>query len=323
MLRKVREIEKQLHTTVPGKLIRRQGFDRMRFRQNVPIMLMFLPALAFFLIFRYAPIGGLVIAFKDYNFADGVFGSPWAGFKNFEILFSQPQMLRIIRNTIILSFLQIVVGFPFPIILAILLNEARKLWFKKLVQTLVYLPHFLNWVIIGGIIALVFAQEKGVLNHFVTQWSETPYPFLYKEHSWIAIFVGSGIWKEAGWNAIIYLAALAAVDPSLYEAASMDGAGKLRQIWSITLPAILPTIAIMFVLSVGHFMEVSFDQIYVMQNSAVSAVSDVISTWNFRVGINGGQFSLATAMGFFESVVALVLVIAANVIARRTGNSLW
>lgn len=319
----MRYIEKVLQTTASGHVIRRRGFDRKRFRQNVPIMLMFLPALAFFLIFRYAPIGGLVIAFKNYNFADGVFGSPWVGFKNFEILFSQPQMLQIIRNTILLSFLQIVVGFPFPIFVAILLNEARKLWFKKIVQTLIYLPHFLNWVIIGGIIALIFAQEKGVLNHFVTQWSETAYPFLYRENSWIAIFVSSGIWKEAGWNAIIYLAALAAVDPALYEAASMDGAGKLRQIRSITLPAILPTITIMFVLSIGHFMEVSFDQIYVLKNAAVSSVSEVISTWNFRVGINGGQFSLATAMGFFESMVALLLVIAANILAKRTGNSLW
>ncbi|MFC6549235.1 ABC transporter permease [Cohnella cellulosilytica] len=284
---------------------------------------MFLPALAQFLIFRYAPMGGLIIAFKNYNFADGVFGSPWVGFDNFRILFSQPQMLNILRNTFWLSFLQIVVGFPFPILLAIFLNEARRMWFKKLVQTLVYLPHFLHWVTVGGIIALIFAQEKGVLNYFITGWTGEAYPFLYKEHSWMAIFVGSGIWKEAGWSAIIYLAALAAVNPALYEAASMDGAGKLRQIWSITLPSIMPTIAIMFVLSVGHFMEVGFDQIYVLKNSAVSGIADVISTWNFRVGINGGQFSLATAMGFFESIVALVLVFSANLLAKRAGNGLW
>ncbi|MGG1513896.1 ABC transporter permease subunit [Paenibacillus oryzisoli] len=303
--------------------VTRRKWDRKRFRQNVPIMLMFLPALVFFIIFKYLPIGGLIIAFKNYNFMDGVLASPWVGLKNFDVLFTQPQMLRILRNTFVLSFLQVVIGFPFPILLAILMNEARKMWFKRFVQTVVYLPHFLNWVIVGSFVLIIFAQQNGLLNHYIEKLFGNPFPFLYKEHSWIGIFIGSSVWKEMGWNAIIYLAALASVDPSLYEAASMDGAGKLRQIWSITLPAIMPTVAIMFILSVGHVMEVGFDQVYMLQNPAVSDIAEVISTWNFKVGINGGQFSLAAAMGLFESFVALVLVLGANFGAKRFGQSLW
>jgi putative aldouronate transport system permease protein len=301
----------------------KQRINGRRFKQNIPIMLMFLPGLAYFLIFRYAPMGGLIIAFKEYNFTDGIFGSPWVGMKNFHILFTQPQMIQIIKNTLLLSVLQVLVGFPFPIILAIMLNEARKLWFKRIVQTIVYLPHFLNWVIIGGIIILIFAQQNGIINHFVTSWTGEPYPFLYKEHAWVAIFVSSGIWKEAGWSAIIYLAALAGIDPALYESASMDGAGKWKQIYHITIPSIRPTLAIMFILSVGHVMEVGFDQIYILQNSAVANISEVISTWNYKFGINGGRFSLATAMGLFESIVSLTLVVSVNQIARRFDQGLW
>lgn len=298
-------------------------WDKKRFRQNIPILLMFAPVVLYFLIFRYAPMAGLVIAFKNYNFHDGIWGSPWVGLDNFRLLFTQPKMIEIIRNTFVLSFLQVIVGFPFPILLAIFLNEARKMWFKRIVQTVVYLPHFLHWVIIGGLIILIFSQEKGIVNHWLAPLLGSAFPFLYNPTSWITIFVGSGIWKSAGWNAIIYLAALAAIDPALYESASMDGAGKMRKIWHITLPSIRPTIIIMFILSVGHVMEVGFDQVYVLQNSVVSNVSEVISTWNFKVGINGGRFSLAAAMGFFESFVGLFLVVMANRIARRFDQGLW
>ncbi|WP_407083173.1 ABC transporter permease [Paenibacillus aurantius] len=290
---------------------------------NLPLLILFAPIAAFFIIFKYAPMAGLVIAFKNYTFYDGIWGSEWVGLHNFEQLFSNPQTLSIIRNTVLLSCLNIVFGFPFPILLAILLNEVRRQWFKRLVQTLVYLPHFLSWVIVGGMVVTIFSQETGIVNHLVKAWLGEPYPFLYKDGSWIAIFVGSGIWKGAGWGAIVYLAALTTIDPHLYEAASLDGASKWRQIWHVTLPGISSTIVVMFILTLGHVMEVGFDHVFMLQNSVVSGISEVISTYIYRVGLQGAQFSLTTAMGLFESLIGLVLVLTANRIARRLGQSLW
>ncbi|MFC0332276.1 ABC transporter permease [Paenibacillus sepulcri] len=302
---------------------RRRLFDRKRLLINVPLFVMFIPIIAYFLVFRYIPMLGLVIAFKDYNFTDGIWGSPWVGLDHFKLLFSNPNMQNILRNTFILSLLQIVVGFPFPILTALLIHEARKLWFKKTVQTAVFVPHFLNWVIVGQIVITIFSQQTGIVNTVVEALFGEPYAFLYNEGSWISIFVGAGIWKGAGWGAIIYLAALAAIDTSLYEAASMDGAGKWRHIWHISLPSIIPTIVIQLILTIGGVMEVGFDQVYVLQNSVVSSISEVISTWSYKSGINGGQFSLATALGLFESLIGLTLVLVTNWVARRYNQGLW
>lgn len=296
--------------------------NRKRLRQNVPYFIMFLPIIAYFLIFKYAPMGGLVIAFKDYNFADGVFGSPWVGWGQFETLFSNPQTLQIIRNTFVLSVLSLLIGFPFPIALAILLNEVRRVWFKRWVQTIVYLPHFLSWIIVSGMVVTIFATE-GVVNDLIFWWTGEPIAFLYQEGSWLSIFIGSGIWKGAGWGAIIYLAALSSIDLSLYESASIDGAGKLRQIRHITLPGIAPTIVIVFILSVGNVMEVGFDHVYTLQNSAVFNTSEVISTYTYKIGLQRLQFSLTAAMGFFESLIGLILVLITNAVARRFGQGLW
>lgn len=296
---------------------------RRRWKANFPLWCMIVPGLLFYALFKYAPMGGLIIAFKDYNFFDGVFGSPWVGLKNFRQLFSQPGTVQIIRNTFMLSVLSIFVSFPFPILLAILLNEARRMWFKRLVQTIVYLPHFFSWVIIGGFVVTLFSVESGTINHWIRAWFGEPFPFLYQPGSWIAIYVGSGIWKEMGFSAIIYLAALSTIDPSLYESAGLDGAGKLRQIWHITLPGISPTVVLMFILAMGRMMDVGFDHVYVLQNAVVSGVSDVISTYMYRVGLQGAQFSLTTAMGFFESLIGLILVVTANAIARKFDKGLW
>lgn len=298
-----------------------RGFSR-RIRQNIPLWIMFLPVAAFYLIFKYTPMLGLVIAFKNYNFYEGIWGSPWVGLQNFENLFTQAQSVQIIRNTLVLSILTVFVGFPFPIILAILLNEARKMWFKRLVQTLVYLPHFFSWVIVGGIVITLFSQG-GIINTVVAKLLGEPYAFLFHEWSWITIFLGSGVWKEAGFSAIIYLAALTTIDPSLYEAASMDGANKWKQTWHITIPGISPTIILMLILAMGHVMEVGFDQVYVLQNSIVASVSDVISTFIYQTGLQGGQFSLTTALGLFESLVGLTLVVITNAIAKRFNRQLW
>ncbi|MFD0681373.1 MULTISPECIES: ABC transporter permease [unclassified Paenibacillus] len=314
----------QLQTAPPiNKPLSPEKARGRRLRQNMPLLLMFIPVAVYFLIFKYFPMAGLVIAFKNYNFADGIWGSPWVGLYHFDMMLSSPKTVNVIKNTLLLSLLNIFVGFPFPIILAIMLNEVRKMWFKKTVQTLVYLPHFLSWVILGGMVVTIFSQQSGFLNHWIEQWTGSPYPFLYKEFSWLSIFLGSGVWKEAGWSAIIYLAALTSIDPALYESASLDGAGKFRKIWHITLPGISGIIVLMFILSIGKVMEVGFDHVFVLQNKGVMNISDVISTYIYRNGLLGAKFSETTALGLFESVVGLILVLAANRIARIFGRGLW
>lgn len=294
-----------------------------RVRRNKTLIAMFLPVIVYFIVFRYMPILGNVIAFKQYNLVQGVWGSPWAGLDNFRLLFSNPQTMDIIRNTLFLSVMGILIGFPFPFITAIMLNEARQMWFKRSVQTLLYLPHFFSWVIIGGIVVTLFGSQSGALNALLQSVTGQEYRFLYEIPSWLAIYFGSAVWKEAGFGAIIYLAAIAGIDPHLYESAAIDGAGKWRQIWNITIPGILPTAILMLILAMGRMMDVGFDQIYNLQNAAVSDISNVISTYLYRVGIQGGMYSLTTAMGLFESVVAILFVIGSNRLARRFGNSLW
>lgn len=296
---------------------------RRRIQRNIPLWIMFLPVVLFFAIFKYAPMGGLAIAFKNYSLARGIWGSPWVGLTNYELILSNPQTLHIIRNTFVLSVLQMIVGFPAPILLALMLNEARKLWFKKLIQTLVYMPHFLSWVIVGGIVISVFAQETGFVNYVREQLTGETYAYLYQPLSWIAIFLGAGVWKTAGFSAIIYLAALTTIDPSLYEAAKMDGANKWREIWHVSLPGIRSTIILLLILAMGNIMEVGFDQVYILQNPVVSNVSEVISTYIYKIGLRGGHYSLTAAMGLFESAVGFVLIVAANGLARKFGQGLW
>lgn len=284
---------------------------------------MFAPVAVYFILFKYVPMGGLVIAFKNYHFLHGVWGSEWSGLRNFEMLFTDPATVTTIRNTLMISVLSMVVGFPFPILLAIMFNEVRRLWFRKSLQTLLYLPHFLSWVIVGGMVITLFSQETGAVNAVWERLGGSTFPFLYNEASWLTIFLGSGVWKEAGFGAIIYLAALANIDPHLYEAANLDGAGKLKQIWHITLPGITPVIVLMLILGMGRVMEVGFDQVYMLQNPVVSNISEVISTYIYRMGLQGAQFSITTAMGMFEAVIGLILVVAANGVARRFNQSLW
>lgn len=301
---------------------RKSGY-KSKIRQNLPLFSMFLPVLMFYLIFKYAPMFGTVIAFKDYNLADGYLHSPWVGMKNFQMLFTHHRTVQIIRNSLILGILSIAANFPFPIMLAILLNELRKMWFKKAVQTIVYLPHFFSWVIVGGLVITLFSQDSGLINHWVKQATGDVYPFLYKPFSWVAIFLGSGVWKESGFSAIIYLAALTTIDPHQYEAACIDGANKWRQMWHITLPGIRSTIILLLIISSGSIMEVGFDQVYVLQNPIVSDIGEVISTYSYRIGLQGAQYSLISALGFFESIVACTLLLLTNWIARKFNQGLW
>ncbi|WP_274655002.1 ABC transporter permease [Paenibacillus humicola] len=284
---------------------------------------MFVPGILFYLLFKYYPMGGLVIAFKEYNMYDGILRSPWVGLDNFRMLWSQAQTVRVVWNTLMLSVLSIAIGFPVPILLAVMLNEVRRMWFKRSVQTLVYLPHFFSWVIVSGIVLDMFSQESGIINHWVSSLFGEPYPFLYKPLSWVAVFIGSGIWKEMGFSAIIYLAALTSIDPHLYESASIDGAGKWQQIRHVSIPGIMPTIALLLILQVGRVMDVGFDPVYMLSNESVSNVSSVISTYNYFFGIQRAQFSLTTAMGLLENAVGFVLVVMANRIGRRFDQQLW
>ncbi|WP_411829384.1 ABC transporter permease [Paenibacillus alginolyticus] len=296
---------------------------RRRLKQNIPLFIMLVPVIAYYILFKYWPMGGLVIAFKNYNFADGILHSPWVGLKNFKVLFSSASTLQIIWNTFWLSFLNLVVGFPVPIFLAILLNEVRKTWFKKWVQTIIYLPHFFSWVIVAGLVLSLFATDYGSINKVLKLFNIESITFLYESKSWVAVFVGSGVWKEMGFSTIIYLAALTNIDPALYESAGMDGASKWRQIWHITIPGIRHTIILLLILAMGQLMEVGFDQIYNLQNSAVADVSEVISTYIYKIGLGNAQFSVTTAMGLFESVIGCTLVLVANRIARKFDQALF
>ena len=280
--------------------------------------------MAFFIIFRYIPMYGAIIAFKDFRIAQGILGSRWVGLAQFERLFRTPDFYNIVKNTLLLNVYALVFGFPIPIILAILLNEVRFKLFKRINQSLLYLPHFISWVVLAGIFIQMLSPSTGVVNMVLRSLGITPIFFMASSFWWPIMFVISGIWQGAGWGSIIYLAAVSAIDPELYEAARIDGANKIGQIWHITLPGIKPTIAILLILRMGSMMDVGFEHIYNLQNPAVFDVADVISTYVFRVGIRGAQYSYTTAIGLFQSVISLILVYSTNRITRALGeNSLW
>ncbi|MFK7693101.1 ABC transporter permease [Paenibacillus sp. HJGM_3] len=302
-----------------------QSTIRGRLTRDRHLYLMLLPVIAFYLVFKYAPMAGEVIAFKDYRFADGIFGSKWVGFKHFASLFESIDFWRVLRNTLLLNVYSLVFGFPVPIILALLLNEVRKEWYKRTVQNLLYLPHFISWAVLGGIFIAMLSPSTGVVNMVLTKvFGIEPIYFMASSAWWPFAYTLSGIWREAGWGTILYLAAMVAVDPQLYEAAKMDGASKLRQIWHITLPGIRSTIAILLVLRMGHMMDVGLEQTLVLQNMSVLDVADVISTYVYRVGLQNMSYSYTTALGLFQSAVGLILVLGVNKLTRAFGErGLW
>lgn len=288
------------------------------------LYLMMLLPMAFFMIFRYVPMTNIVMAFKNYNMFKGVWESEWAGFRWFERAFASADFWDALRNTIVLNVLDLVVGFPAPIILAILLNELVFRRFKRLTQTVVYLPHFLSWIIISGIAFQLLAPKSGVVNVFLANFGADPVEFLGKPNLWVGTYVTLGLWKEVGWNAIIYLAAITGINMELYEAADMDGAGRFRKIWHVTLPGIRATIVVLLIMNLGRILGIEFDRPYAMQNMAVMDVADVISTYVYRVGIRGMQFSLTAAVGLFQSVVCVIFLLAANSLAKKFGErGIW
>jgi len=280
--------------------------------------------MAFFVIFRYAPMTNIVIAFKDYSIFQGVWASPWAGFKWFGQAFQDRDFYFALRNTLVLNILDLIMGFPAPVILAILLNELVFRRYKRLTQTVVYLPHFLSWIIIAGIANQLFAPSGGVINIMLGKIGIGPINFLMNKGMWIGTYIGLGVWKEMGWGTIIYLAAITGINPELYEAAEVDGAGRLRKIWNVTLPSIRPTIVVLLIMNLGRILGSEFDRPYAMVNPTVLQVGDVISTMVYRVGIRSMQFSLTAAIGLFQSVICVIFLILANSIAKKAGErGIW
>lgn len=277
-------------------------------------MLMFVPVLAFFIIFDYVPMFGVLMAFEDYTFIGGIFGSKWTGFDNFRRLF-QGDFLHVIQNTVVISVLRIVLGFPAPVILALLLNEVRVSWYKRAVQTITYLPYFFSWVMLGGIMIMIFAYN-GPANTLLTGFGLKPADFLTNGTWFIVILLLSGIWQSIGYNAIIYLAAITGIDQQLYEAAIVDGAGKWKQIVHITLPGLRPTIIIMFILGLGGILNAGFDQIYNMFNPMVYNVSNIIDIYVLNK-TKALDFSIGTAAGLFKSAVGLVLIVLSNWLVNK------
>jgi len=285
---------------------------------------MILPGLAFFILFKYIPLTGSIIAFQDYNVFKGVFGSPFVGLKHFDNLFTYPEFSRVLINTLLISLYKLAFGFPAPIILALLLNEVRKMLFKRFTQTVLYLPHFISWVIVGGLVINFLSPTIGLFNDFLRWLGMEPIFFMQESEYFRSIVVISGIWKEAGWGTILYLAALAGINPDLYESAEVDGAGKLRQAFSITLPCLIPTIMVLLLLQIGSVMDVGFEQIYILLNPLVWETGEVFDTYIYRVGLLGNQYSYTTAIGIFKSVVGFTLLVGANQLSKRmTGNSIY
>ncbi|AIQ52867.1 ABC transporter permease [Paenibacillus sp. FSL R7-0331] len=297
-----------------------------RFARQWDLQLMVLPALFFILVFSYIPMYGVLMAFQDYNLFKGFGGSPWVGLKHFEMFFAAPEFWTIMRNTIVISLLKLLVGFPAPVLLALMLNEVRSRVFKRTVQTISYLPHFLSWVIVSGFVMSMLSTENGSVNMLLQQLNliKDPINFLSLPEYFWTILVTTGVWKEIGFSSIVYLAAIAGIDPNMHEAASIDGAGKLRQMFSITLPSILPVIMVFLILAIGNLLSAGFEDILLLgSNPVLRDVGDVLDTYVYRIGIQNNRYSYATAAGLFKSLIGVFLLVGANYAARKSGNSLW
>lgn len=278
---------------------------------------MLLPGMLYFLVYKYLPMLGLVISFQNYQPFLGVSGSDWVGFDHFERFFNEPTFWLLFRNTLILACYNILFFFPLPIIVALMLNEITRDRVKRTIQTLIYIPHFVSWVVVVGIVYLFFTTEGGLVNELLAYLGFEKIPFLLSETWFRTMIIGEVIWKETGWGTIIFLAALAGVDPSLYEASRIDGAGRWRQLWHITLPAIRSTIVILLILRLGSFLDTGFEQLFLMLNAMNRDVGEVFDTYVYTAGIQQGQYSYSTAIGLFKSVVGLILVVGANYVAKK------
>lgn len=282
-------------------------------------VLLLLPVL-FAFIFKYMPLSGLLIAFKDYNIIKGFWASEWVGFDIFVDLFNRPEFAKAVRNTLLLNVSDLILSFTVPIMLALLLNEVTGKVFKRVNQTVLYLPHFLSWVIIGALAYQLLGLGSGMVNNLIEQLGGSRIPFLQEDVHWLVSYLAIGVWQGMGWGTIIYLAAMSGVNPELYEAATVDGAGRWRKMWHVTLPCIRPTIVVLLILSLGNVMGGSFERVFALQNMASTEFTTTIPILVYRWGLENGDFSRATALGLFQAVIGLILVLASDRIAKKMGE---
>jgi len=291
-----------------------------RFMKQRHLQIMVIPWIIWIIVFCYIPMYGLIIAFNDYQFGSGIFGSPWVGLKNFEMFLNDPKFWNIMRNTLGINIYKLIFCFPAPIIFALLLNEIKNQRFKKIVQSVSYLPHFISWPIFAGMLIKFMSTDSGLINDLLVKLRilDKPVMFLGEPQYFWSILVLSDIWKSIGWGSIIYLAAISSIDQEMYEAAIIDGATAWQRAVGITIPSIVPTIVILLILTIGSLLNSSFDQTYLLQNPIVLNVGEVIDTYAYKVGLSQGRYSYSTAVGLFKSVIALIMIVIANKISNRT-----
>jgi putative aldouronate transport system permease protein len=288
------------------------------------LLTMFIPVALYYIIFSYIPMSGLIIAFKDYKPGGGIYNGKWVGFKWFVQYFGSPYAIRTIRNTILISLYSLVYGFPIPIIFAICITDIKNIKVRRLVQTVSYLPHFISTVVIVGMITMFFNMHNGIVNNIIFRFSGKQINFLVNPKWFRTLYVGSGIWQHFGFNSIIYIAAITSIDPTMFEVAKIDGITKIKQIYYVTIPMIMPTIIILFILRIGRIMSVGFEKVFLMYSPPVFETADVISTYVYRKGIEGSSYSFASAVGFFNSVINFMFVYTANRICYiTTKTSMW
>ncbi|WP_246021346.1 ABC transporter permease [Paenibacillus lentus] len=299
---------------------RRQWLRQMYRQRHIQIMALL--GIAWIILFNYVPMYGIIIAFKDYRIINSIAEAPWVGLEHFKAFFEDDNFMNVMKNTLGISLIKLIVGFPLPIIFALFLNEIRSLRFKKAIQTISYLPHFLSWVVLGGILTTWLA-DVGIINNILLALNviQEPISYLAEPDYFWGIIITSDIWKELGWSAIIYLAAISSVSPDLYEAATIDGAGRFQKMWYVTLPSIKGTISILFILAVSGVLNSNFDQILVLRNALNESASNVIDIYVYQTGMLSGRFSYSTAVGLFKSVIALFLLLIANSVTKKLNNT--
>lgn len=306
------------------RAVKRKGGLSIYLKQTWMLYAMLLFPLVFFIVFRYVPMTNIVMAFQDYNLFKGIWDSEWVGLKWFKATFASRDFYNALRNTFLLNGLDLLVSFPSAIMLALLINELTFKRFKRVTQTVAYLPHFLSWIIVSGMVKQLLAPQTGVVNMALGQLGIGPIDFLTDNVLWVATYVGAGLWKEIGWNTIIFLAAITGINAELYEAAEVDGAGRLRKIWHVTLPGIRSTIVVLLIMNLGRILGIELDRPYAMGNDLVRSVADVLSTLVYRVGIRSFQFSFTAAIGMFQSIVCVVFLTVANALAKKFGErGIW
>lgn len=306
----------------PKQKKRRSTWKLMK--QNYQLYIFLIPAIVFIVLFMYTPLYGLQIAFKNYRAGDGIWGSAWVGLKWFRQFFSTPRCWEIIRNTLTISLYSLVAGFPFPIILAIILNYVKNIHFKKFAQTVTYMPYFISTVVLVAMMSLFFSPTSGFVNTIIKACGGDPIYFMGISSLFPHMYVWSGIWQSMGYSSIIYIAALSGVSPELHESAVIDGANILQRIWHIDIPTILPTMIILLIMSLGNVMNVGYEKVYLMQNDLIADVSEIISTYVYKIGLVNNQFSFSTAIGLMNNLINFTILVAANKISNKIfGSGLW